>query len=58
MTRTTSTVRHAETPVGPADLGLALAVASTLHRPVTRAPEVVPTTTRRAARGRRAAVRG
>ncbi|MEV1020541.1 hypothetical protein [Streptomyces sp. NPDC050264] len=53
------TVRHPEeAPVGPADLGLALTVVSALHRPVTRAPEVVPTATRRAVRGRRAAVRG
>jgi hypothetical protein len=52
------TVRHPEAPTGPADLALALAIASALHRPVTRAPEVAPQPTRRAARGRRAAVRG
>jgi hypothetical protein len=55
------TVRHPEAPTGPAgpaDLALALAIASALHRPVTRAPEVAVAATRRAARGRRAAVRG
>ncbi|MFI0241911.1 hypothetical protein [Streptomyces sp. NPDC016845] len=54
------TVRHPEgaATAGPADLSLALTVVSALHRPVTRAPEVVPTATRRAVRGRRASVRG
>ncbi|WP_203643719.1 hypothetical protein [Streptomyces sp. SID14478] len=55
----TRTVRHPEAPTGPADLGLALTVAATLHPPVTRAPEVTSSTARpRAARGRRATVRG
>ncbi|GAA2293768.1 hypothetical protein OKJ48_07205 [Streptomyces kunmingensis] len=52
------TARHPEARTGPADLGLALTVVSALHPPVTRAPEVVPAATRRAVRGRRAAVRG
>ncbi|MFJ8827395.1 hypothetical protein ACIREE_37220 [Streptomyces sp. NPDC102467] len=52
------TARHPEARTGPADLGLALAVASALHPAATRAPEVVPTATRRAVRGRRTAVRG
>ncbi|MFI7011605.1 hypothetical protein [Streptomyces sp. NPDC050145] len=64
---------HPATAHGPADTGLALAVAAALNPPATRAPELVPTTTktkaktktqaqakaaRRAARERRAAVRG
>ncbi|MGY0024978.1 hypothetical protein [Streptomyces sp. cg35] len=58
VTSTNSTVHRHSEAAGPADLGLALTVASALHPPVTRAPEVVPTAKRRAARGRRAAVRG
>ncbi|MEU6846919.1 hypothetical protein ABZ930_34130 [Streptomyces sp. NPDC046716] len=51
--------RHPGATTGPADIRLALAVASTLSPPVTRAPEVAPAAApRRVARGRRAAVRG
>ncbi|MFJ4711645.1 hypothetical protein [Streptomyces sp. NPDC088785] len=51
--------RHPGTGTGPAGLRLALAVAPTLSAPAARAPEVAPATApRRAARGRRAAVRG
>ncbi|WP_420034785.1 hypothetical protein ACN2WE_22075 [Streptomyces sp. cg28] len=56
----TSTVhRHPAASADPAATRLALAVASTLFPPVTRAPEVVPAAApRRVARGRRATVRG
>ncbi|MEV3860604.1 hypothetical protein AB0J38_40640 [Streptomyces sp. NPDC050095] len=51
--------RHTTEAAGPADLALALTVAAALTPPVTRAPEVVSSTARRrAARGRRATVRG
>ncbi|WP_338698003.1 hypothetical protein V2W30_18600 [Streptomyces sp. Q6] len=52
------TVRHTTEGTGPADIALPVAVASALHEPVTRAPEVAPAAPRRAARTRRAAVRG
>ncbi|RAJ81737.1 MULTISPECIES: hypothetical protein [unclassified Streptomyces] len=56
----TSTVhRHPGASADPAATRLALAVASTLFPPVTRAPEVAPAAApRRVARGRRATVRG
>ncbi|MFD8573140.1 hypothetical protein [Streptomyces sp. NPDC057694] len=51
--------RHPGSTTDPADTRLALAVASTLFPPLTRAPELVPPAApRRAARGRLAAVRG
>ncbi|MZD07564.1 hypothetical protein GTW43_21120 [Streptomyces sp. SID5785] len=50
---------HPATAHGPADTGLALAVAALLRPAAGRAPELVPpVAARRAARGRRAAVRG
>ncbi|WP_372343694.1 hypothetical protein [Streptomyces sp. KL116D] len=52
------TVHHPDASAAPAALGLALAVASALHAPATRAPELAPPARRRAPRGRRAAVRG
>ncbi|MEV5607785.1 hypothetical protein [Streptomyces sp. NPDC052225] len=52
------TVRHTVAATGPADIALAVDVAAALHEPVTRAPEVAPAAPRRAARTRRAAVRG
>ncbi|WP_353943814.1 hypothetical protein ABII15_20745 [Streptomyces sp. HUAS MG91] len=55
----TTVHRHSGATTDPAGTGLALAVASTLFPPVTRAPEVATAAApRRAARGRRAAVRG
>lgn len=43
-------VVHTEPGGDPAAVGLALAVASTLHAPTGRAPEVAPAAPRRASR--------
>ncbi|WP_180989544.1 hypothetical protein [Streptomyces cahuitamycinicus] len=54
-------VVHTEPGEDPAAVGLALAVASALHAPVSRAPEVpakAPRRGGRAATARRRAVRG
>ncbi|WP_432119660.1 hypothetical protein [Streptomyces sp. bgisy032] len=54
-------VAHARTGTGPAETGLALAVAHALHPPASRAPEVAAPAARRAARAtaaRRRTARG
>ncbi|MBX9364271.1 hypothetical protein [Streptomyces sp. WAC04114] len=53
---------HTEPGADPAAIGLALAVASALHAPIGRAPEMAPTAptrrTSRPARTRRRTARG
>ncbi|MFF9117366.1 hypothetical protein ACF09Y_17450 [Streptomyces massasporeus] len=55
-------VTHTEPGADPAAIGLALAVASALHAPIGRAPEMAPTAptrrTSRPARTRRRTARG